>query len=109
MTKPGPLLRDVMEELRQERTHEQRQQTHADSIGLVEEARAAFVDECEEVVSHDGMNFDDEARTSPRSTSSSTSQQATTHAPQPTPERPERIVQHRFTRRDNDPATAPRT
>ena len=34
VTKPGPLLRDVMEELRQERTHEQRQQTHVAALNV---------------------------------------------------------------------------
>lgn len=115
VTKPGPLLTDVMNELadqRQLRSSEQRQARHTDSIALIEEARAAFVDESEEVVGHDAQLFDDNthvaaSRSLKQDTRVHAARNNTASSPETT-ERAERAVVHRFTKRNNDPATAPR-
>jgi len=88
VTKPGPLLSDVMNDLgdqRQLRSSDQREARHTDSIDLIEKARAAFGDESDEVIEHDAQLFDDKTRISPS-----------------------RQVMHRFAKRDNATATAPR-
>ena len=107
VTKPGPLLEDVMNDLEREhetRSREQRDERHDSSIAIVVEARAAFVDECDEVIEYDSMRFEDIGSTESRNIAAHSN---TDRSPETT-ERPDRVVIHRFSKRDNDPATAPR-
>lgn len=94
---------------RQLRSSEQRETRHTDSIALIEEARAAFLDESDEVVEHDTQLFDDNVRVgSSRDDKRAFAARNDTATTPETAERPGREVIHRFTKRDNDPAKSPR-
>jgi len=114
VTKPGPLLQDVMSELvreRRTRSSEQREQRHTEGVALLTEARAAFMDEADEVIAHAAVNFDEQSHRGGNSHDNTTRTAAAhdnaTHSPERTEPRQKSLVVHRFSRRDNDPATAP--
>jgi hypothetical protein len=95
----------VMNELaheREVRTSQQRDARLTESIALIEEARAAFKDESDDVIEHNAQLFDDNNTGASRNTTPRDS-----HSPDGN-ERTEQVVTHRFSKRDDDPNTAPR-
>jgi hypothetical protein len=108
VTKPGPLLHDIQAELATERAPQERHDVHAQSITLLDEARAALTDEAEDLIADNEMTFDTVVRAaSSRRTATATNSAVgnSSHAPG---ERGDAVVQHRFHKRNNDPRTAPR-
>jgi len=96
VTKPGPLLADVLQELAQERSQHERQAARAQAIATSDDAHLAFEEEAATLVAEDEMNFDSKTSGGDKT-------------PTPTAaERTQAVVQHRFARTNNDPATAPR-
>jgi hypothetical protein len=97
VTKPGPLLADVLHELAQERSQHERQAARAQAIATGNDAYLAFEEEAATLATEDEMVFDTPTH---RKTSSGDKTPTTT-------ERQQAVVQHRFTRSKNDPTTAP--
>ena len=96
VTKPGPLLADVMRECEEERSSHERQAAREGSIALSDDAHLALVEEAATLVADDEMTFD----TLVRGDSSA-------KAPATAGERARAVVQHRFGRIKNEPDTAP--
>lgn len=100
VTKPGPLLADVLHELEQERTQQERQAARAQAIAMGDDAYLAFEEEAATLAAEDEMTF--ETAASRASNSGDIAQTSTTA------ERQQAVVQHRFARLKNDPDGAPR-
>lgn len=96
VTKPGPLLADVKNELAQERTQHERQAARAQAIAISNDAHLAFEEEAATLVAEDEMHFDSVVSSGDKP------------PPVTTAERQQAVVQHRFKRANNDPSTAPR-
>ena len=93
VTKPGLSLAEVRTQLEAERTQQTRDEVQAESIRLLEQARATLKDEAEELVADDEFSFD---KTAP----SSTPRADDANAP---------VVRHRFSPRADSASTqAPR-
>lgn len=113
VTKPGPLLADVLQELMQERSQQERQAARAQAIATGDDAYLAFDEEAATLAAEDEMVFDapgrsggtDKAPTEVPAAHNGDRGQLPTGAPA---EREQAVVQHRFTRSKVDPATAPR-
>lgn len=100
VTKPGPLLADVMHELAQQRTQQERQAARAQAINTGNDAYLAFDEEAATLAAQDEMLFDTPTRNGSNGSGDKT----------PTPtgtERQQAVVRHRSTRINNEAATAP--
>jgi len=94
VAKPGPSLADVRAQLQAERTPQVRAQCHAESIQLMDQARAALHDEAPELIAGDEFSFD----------------KADMPTASPTPSTPDAdapVVRHRFSRRLGSDGVSP--
>jgi hypothetical protein len=96
VTKPGPLLADVMNKLAQERSQHERQAARAQAIANSDDAHLAFEEEAATLVAEDEMHFDSKMSSGDKTPTATAAQ------------RTQAVVQHRFARTNNDPSTAPR-
>lgn len=99
LTKPGPLLHDVIAETAQRKatratTQEEQHAAHATVVELATQMRQAIIEDASQLVNEEAQRFDDQGTPAAHNDVGGG--------------RLERVVLHRFDRRDNHPATAPR-